>query len=189
MMVGGAKAAMRLIPTAGAGAPTTPNHDIGEVVLDSRGNLYLCVQGDASTAGEWAHVGYTPIDPVRIYDSRAGSPPDLPGEHTLAPGDEIDVPIVGSDAPVPSAATAIVINVTAVNPTAAGYLSVYPANLHFTSASPPSFSNVNFGPGVTTANQATIKIPPTGSAGAGTIRVFNLAGQTDVVIDAAGYFV
>ena len=91
---------------------------------------------------------------------------------------------------VPVGASAVTLNVTAVGPTAVGYLSLYPAHLKLSlpSATPP-FSNVNLttgGPPV--PNLATIKIAPPGEANAGKIKVFNFAGTTHVILDVAGFY-
>jgi hypothetical protein len=72
--------------------------------------------------------------------------------------------------------TAVVLNVTAVNPAGPGYLSVYPCGTTSTG------SNVNYGPGETTADLA---VTPVASNGTVCVRTFAAA---DVVVDAMGWF-
>jgi hypothetical protein len=75
-------------------------------------------------------VQYHPITPVRILDTRGGTP--LGGNATM------DV-AVGGTGGVPLTATAAVINVTATNTTAGSYLTIYPAG-----QAKPLASNLNW---------------------------------------------
>lgn len=72
--------------------------------------------------------------------------------------------------------TAVVLNVTVSNPTAASYLTVYP-----TGVPRPTASNVSFIPGDTVATLVEVAV---GSNG--TITIYNFAGSTDVVVDLEG---
>ena len=58
------------------------------------------------------------VRPERLYDSRSGAP--------LAPRE--DRHLCESLASVPDDATAVVLNLTVVSPTAYGYLAAWPAN-------------------------------------------------------------
>jgi hypothetical protein len=82
-------------------------------------------------------------------------------------------------ASVPSGATALVLNVTAVAPSAAGDVRVYPAG-----GSVPNASNLNFGPGQTVPNQVIVPIP------ADRVIDFALdsAGSADLLADFEGYY-
>ncbi|MBA3653045.1 MAG: hypothetical protein H0W70_02505 [Actinobacteria bacterium] len=126
---------------------------------------------------------------LRIVDTRPS--PDAPVSHgdlPLGAGEEFVVAIIGV-AGIPVGASAVVLNVTAVNPTEAGFLSLYPANLSFSSASPPTFSNLNtVVGGAPTPNLAIVKIAPPGSPNAGAVKVFNRRGTTDVILDVAGFY-
>jgi hypothetical protein len=89
---------------------------------------------------------------------------------------------------VPAAATAVVLNVTAVNPTAGGYVSLRPGD----ATGAPTVSTLNVTAGGTFPNGATITIPTTG-AHAGQIQVWYEAegttvGSTELLIDIAGYY-
>jgi hypothetical protein len=82
----------------------------------------------------------------------------------------------------------VVLNVTAVNPTAGGYVSLRPGD----ATGAPTVSTLNVTAGGTFPNGATITIPTTG-AHAGQIQVWYEAegttvGSTELLIDIAGYY-
>jgi hypothetical protein len=80
------------------------------------------------------------------------------------------------------------LNVTAVNPTAGGYVSLRPGD----ATGAPTVSTLNVTAGGTFPNGATITVPTTG-AHAGEIQVWYEAegttvGSTELLIDIAGYY-
>jgi len=79
---------------------------------------------------------------------------------------------------VPGGATAVAVNVTVTQPSASGYLNVFPGNL-----ASASTSSLNFVPGVSVPNLVIVQLSP-----AGTIKVFNSAGFTHVIVDVVGWF-
>ena len=87
---------------------------------------------------------------------------------------------------VPAGATAVLLNVTAVSPTGAGYLSIRPGN----ATGVPATAGLNFKPGDVVANTITVAVPTTG-ANAGKIGLYYGTPVTratmDVVIDIVGY--
>ncbi len=112
--------------------------------------------------------------PARILDTRGGtSQPSQP----LQPGESRVVEVAGLGG-VPDDATAVVMNVTAVTPTRAGYLSVYP-----TGQPRPTASSVNFPAGGNVPNLVTM---PLGTGG--NVSVFNFTGVTHVVVDVVGWY-
>jgi len=117
---------------------------------------------------------YTALAPTRIEDTRLGTG-GLSGP--LGPGATAQVQVAGRGG-VPEGATAVVMNVTVTQPSAPGFLTVYP------SGSPlPSTSNLNFTPGQTVPNLVVVKLGPGGG-----VALFNSAGSTHVILDVAGYF-
>ncbi|WP_461021841.1 hypothetical protein [Thalassiella azotivora] len=136
-------------------------------------HLLVDVQGYYAAADGALGGGYHPIEPTRSYDSRPWGEAWEPGGDWLAP---VEVP--GIDA---SRVTSVVVNVTAVNPTADGYLSLYGPT------GSGEVSNVNFRAGQTTPNVAVVEV---GVEVDGTlsIGVFNSNGITDVVIDVLGWY-
>ena len=109
--------------------------------------------------------------PVRVFDTRPGFTGPPPGKMPLGPGGTatINTSIDGTGGP-----PAVVANVTATDPTASGYLTLYPDT-----ASRPLASDLNFVPGQTIANLTVVGI---GGPGAG-FKVFNFQGNTEVVVD------
>ena len=130
---------------------------------------------DAGASGS-RFVGVTP---ARIVDTRNGT-----GGFTSAldQGQTIAVTAAGVGG-VPAmnatvAPTAVVLNVTATNTTAASYLTVWPD-----AASQPNASDLNWVPGLTVPNLVVVKVGPTGK-----IDLYNPAGSTDVIIDVVGWY-
>ncbi len=86
---------------------------------------------------------YVSVTPFRITDTRPSSGQPNAGE-TLGTNSTLNVQVtkVGT-APVPAGTAAVVLNVTAVDPTASGFLTVFPEGITM-----PVVSNLNFSPGV-----------------------------------------
>ncbi len=126
--------------------------------------------GDGSGGGA-SGARYQPLAPTRILDSRSG-----PGYTTpWGAGVTRDVTL----AAVPAGATAVVLNVTATNPTAAGFATVWSSS----APRPNPASNLNFVPGQTVPNLVTAPI-----GAAGKVKIYNSAGSTDFVADLVGYY-
>ena len=82
------------------------------------------------------------------------------------------------DSSVPSTGvSAVVMNVTVTNTTAASFLTIYPAGVQR-----PLASNLNWVAGQTVANLVEVAVGANGQVSA-----FNGAGSTDVIFDVAGY--
>ncbi|MGB6770719.1 MAG: hypothetical protein WBF51_01760 [Candidatus Dormiibacterota bacterium] len=112
---------------------------------------------------------YTALAASRLLDTRYN------GE-TLGPNSTLNLTVtVGS---VPADATAVALNVTATDTTAASYLTVYPAG-----GTRPLVSNVNWAAGQTVPNLVIVQV---GAGGA--ITFYNALGRTDVLADLEGYF-
>jgi hypothetical protein len=126
---------------------------------------------------------YHPVSPARICDTRPAAQSGITDActgNTLGAGtnpETITVQVAGNGG-VPVGATAVVANVTVTNPTAQGYLTVYPAG-----GTRPLASNLNFAAGETVPNLVTV---PLSSSGA--ISIYNAAGATDVIVDVTGYY-
>jgi hypothetical protein len=120
---------------------------------------------------------YVPLSPSRITDTRAGSGYPNAGK-TLGAGGSINVQVTGAGGVPTSGVTAVVVNVTAVGPTASSYVTVFPEG-----TTQPVVSNLDFTAGETLANLATV---PLGNQGG--ITVYNYVGTVDVVVDVEGYY-
>ncbi|MER5637602.1 PKD domain-containing protein [Kitasatospora sp. NPDC002227] len=121
----------------------------------------------------YGKLGFTPITPTRALDTRITG---IGGYPRLGPGAAVTVSL--PRLPGNLNGDAVVLNVTAVNPSQAGYLKVYP-----TDGDRPATSNVNFKAGQTVPNLVTV---PTGPGN--TVTIENFAGTTDVVVDVMGYY-
>jgi Tol biopolymer transport system component len=112
----------------------------------------------------------TATSPARILDTRTTHTP-------IGPNASVDVQAAGT-APVPPGALAVVVNLTATDPTAGSYLTAFPAG-----TAKPLASNLNFGPGQTVPNSVVVKLGTGGK-----FSVYNAAGSTDVIADVVGWY-
>lgn len=125
---------------------------------------------------ELTPVGYFhSLTPARILDTR-GTTGGLPGK--VQAGTAISVQATGVGGVPSSGVSAVVVNATATDATAASYLTVYPAG-----QSTPTASNLNFLAGQTVPNLVVAKVGK-----AGKVDVFNAAGATHVVLDVVGWY-
>jgi len=134
-----------------------------------------------ATSGSSLASSFVPVTPVRVVDTRS----DL-GLVSLVDGVEQSVTVVGSL--IPLGATAVSLTVTAVDASAAGFVSVRPGD----ATGVPATSNVNVERGGTIANSVIVKLPTVGDH-TGMIKVlFDAMGttnaSTDVLIDVLGYY-
>jgi hypothetical protein len=143
----------------GAGRISIRNHSDGPVhlVVDVTGRF---------TAG----AAFTPVTPVRAYDSRL--------TRALDPWERRTVTVTGlPGVPGDGRVKGVVVNVTVTAPTGAGFVSVVPGG------APPGTSLLNFTPGIDIANGVLLGVGP-----GGTIDVRNSLGATHVVVDVLGWF-
>ncbi|MCU1399341.1 MAG: hypothetical protein JWN62_2450 [Acidimicrobiales bacterium] len=113
---------------------------------------------------------FIPLTPTRLLDTRTGGTP-------LAAQKSTDL-VVTNVGGVPSAASAVVVNVTATDALDAGYVTVWPAGI-----ARPVVSNLNIShAGETIPN---LVIVPVGAGGA--ISLFSQSG-THLVVDITGYY-
>jgi hypothetical protein len=113
---------------------------------------------------------YTAITPTRLVDTRVSG-------GTLSAGG-IDTEQIAGMGGIAADATAGVLNVTAVNTTAASFFTVYPST-----GTQPTASDVNWTAGQIVPNLTVATLGTTGA-----VDVYNHAGSADLVIDAFGYF-
>jgi hypothetical protein len=133
---------------------------------------------------------YVPITPVRVLDTRS----DV-GVATIQDATPALLTVTGSIATttgqqnvVPVGASSVVINVTAINPTSDGFVSLRPGD----ATGAPAVSTLNVTVGGTFPNGATITLPTTGGS-SGQIQIWYEAyaatgGTTDLLIDVVGYY-
>ncbi len=116
---------------------------------------------------------FQPVTPSRLLDTRTTG--------TVGPEGSIDVQATGQGGiPAVSAVDAVVVNVTAVQPTSSGFATVYPQG-----TPEPTASNLNFRGAVSAvANLAVVEV---GATGALTI-ANNAPGRTHYLVDVVGYY-
>ncbi|HET9169014.1 MAG TPA: hypothetical protein VFN97_06235 [Actinospica sp.] len=117
----------------------------------------------------------TTVTPTAILDTRSGL--GAPKAKVGAEGTVV-LPVSGAGGVPADGATAVLVDVTAINPTASGNLEVYPDTL-----TAPGSSTLNFTPGTTISNEAVVRLID------GKIDVHNdTPGTTDVTVNVLGYF-
>lgn len=123
--------------------------------------------------------GYAAVTPARLLDTRAGQPTvdgAFSGGGALDAGSSLSVTVTGRGG-VPVGAGSVVLNVTAVDPTSSGYLTVHP-----TGSAVPIASNLNFVTGQVVPNAVTAAV-----GDGGQVDIYNSTGSTDVVVDVLGW--
>lgn len=135
--------------------------------------LIADLEGYYTAGTDATDSGYQPLSPTRIMDTRqaiggAGGRVAAWGHVRLA------VP-----ASVPSGATALVLNVTAVNPSSFGDVNVYPDG-----QSVPNASSLNFSAGLTVPNLVVVPIPADREIDFS----LNSSGSADLLADLEGYY-
>jgi len=132
-------------------------------------------------------AGYVPVVPFRILDTRARGCVQC-GPGALGPGVTRTVQMTGvsglpSDT-IPPTATAVVVNVTAVNDDSFSLLTAYP-----TGTGRPQASNINFAAHTATANLVTVTLGRSSPSDANReVNIYNALGTVDVAADVEGYF-
>jgi len=118
---------------------------------------------------------FGPLPPARILDTRTGTG-GISGP--LRPGATVEVTVTGRGGIPATGVSAVALNVTVTQPTATGYLTLFPAGEPL-----PLAANLNFTPGKTVPNLVVVKV----GAG-GKVSMFNSAGTTEVIYDVAGWY-
>ena len=151
-----------------------------ETIRPSRGSSSSCSSSSEASLSEAARraggggvPGFFTLTPCRLLDTRTqpGGP--------IAAGAVREVAVSGCS--VPSTATSVAINVTALGSTSSGDVAVYAVD-------PPTVANsiVSFGLGAVRANNAIAPISATG-----TLKIkpsLSSLATTHVVVDVVGYF-
>jgi uncharacterized protein (DUF1501 family) len=181
---------LRVTPS---GEPPTETSNVNFFARDTVPNLVICRLGTGGrialdAAGTGTHVlgdvfGYfaasgdrvQAMPPRRVLDTRIGVGADL---GRIGPSRSVTLALANRSG-IPSAATAVILNVTATNVERYSFVSVWPNG-----EDDPGTSNLNLAPGQTIANLVICRL---GDEGAVTIA--NPVGACDVIADALGYFV
>ena len=129
--------------------------------------------GTAAVAG-----AFTPLDPIRILDTRDGTGQN--GATVRVPAnDSITLVVAGAGGVPASDAGAVVFNLAVTGDPAGGYVTVHPANV-----STPTAANLNFVANETISNLVTVKLSADGR-----VKLFNGSTQPiDLIADIAGWY-
>jgi hypothetical protein len=117
---------------------------------------------------------FQPVQPTRLMDTRTGlgvAKAKVGADRTVT------LQVTGKGGVPATGVTAVVMNVTATNPTASTYISVYPNGTARTSA-----SNLNVVAGRTAPNLVVVPVVN------GKVSFYNRAGSVDLIADVSGYF-
>ncbi|HVF20363.1 MAG TPA: N-acetylmuramoyl-L-alanine amidase [Mycobacteriales bacterium] len=112
-----------------------------------------------------------PVEPARVLDTRTDGGP-------IAGGTARALTVTGRGGVPTSGVVAVVLNVTAIEPTAAGFLTVYPGG-----TARPTASNLNF-----VAKQVVPNLVTVGVGSDGTVSIYVSAGLMHVAADVVGWY-
>jgi len=128
-----------------------------------------------------ATPGFNPLVPARLLDTRVGAATtdgQFAGTGAFGPKGSLNLTVLGRGGVPASGVTTVILNVTVTGPTAAGFVTAWPAGF-----ARPTASNLNFTPTQTVANLVTAEV----GAG-GQVTLYNSAGYTQIIADVVGYF-
>lgn len=160
---------------------TVPNLVISRLSAAGEICVYTWASADVivDVSGMLPASTFVPLDaPRRVLDTRPGertADRAFEGEGAQPAGSTLQLDVAGRVG-VPAEASAVVLNVTAVAPEAAGFVTVHPRG-----TDRPNASNVNYAPGDVIANSVVARVGRDGQ-----VCFFALAGQ-HLVVDVAGW--
>ena len=159
-----------VVPVGAGGAISLYNGSAGAVELI--GDIEGYYLGGAPTVPG----AFDALTPARLLDTRigTGAPP-----HAIASSGEVTFMVSGQGGVPPSGVSAVVLGLTAVTPTAHGYLTAWADG-----TTRPTVSNLNFTAQQTIANVATVRLGADGR-----VRLHNgSSGSTQLLADVFGYY-
>ncbi len=120
-------------------------------------------------------AGYVPVLPGRILDTRIGLGAPVAA---VGPASTLSLQVTGRGGVPSTGVAAVLLNVTAVDPTADSWLTAWPKG-----AERPVASNLNYVPGLTVPNLVVV-----GVGADGKVDLYNSAGSTHLLVDVAGWY-
>ncbi|MFD9370107.1 peptidoglycan recognition protein [Streptomyces sp. NPDC060020] len=159
---------------------TIPNLVVVPVVngsvsfYNNQGNVDLIADITGYFTSEGEGATQTNFGPKRLMDTRTGL--GVPAGPVGTAG-VVTLPVAGVDGIPATGVKAVVLNVTATNPTQPSFVSVYPSGTTRSSA-----SNLNFTPGQTIPNLVVVPVVD------GKVSFYNNQGNVDLIADITGYF-
>ncbi|CAM5522991.1 hypothetical protein SAVIM338S_03976 [Streptomyces avidinii] len=142
-----------------------------ELTVNGARNRYTYT---VTPAAGTAKSRYVPLSPSRFLDTRDGTGAN---RQRVGPGGVVTLQVAGVKGVPASGVTAVVMNVTAVEPTTPGHVTVYPNGRPL-----PGVSNINFAAGQIVPNLVTVPVVN------GKVDLRNNDGSVDLVADVTGYY-
>ncbi|MFM7616051.1 MAG: hypothetical protein ACKO72_01115 [Actinomycetes bacterium] len=121
--------------------------------------------------------GFTGVTPVRLLDTR-NNPAGPTGAASGCVAGTRGLRVVGTGSPAPVDAAVVALNVTVVNPSLPGFVTVFPGG-----TSLPPASSLNYVAGQVVPNNVIVKV-----GGFGIVNLFASGGCPHLVVDVVGYF-
>ena len=163
-------------PTWGVAAIEALLRGTGAPIQDTRPGTLSEATPLLNLAGAVNPPTFHAVPPARLLDTRNSA--GLPNAGTrLGAGTVLNIAVTNFDG-VPAGASAVVLNVTAVNPVGNGFVTAWPMGLPL-----PATSNLNLTPGVVKPNLVTVKVGASGQ-----VSLYNQSGSTDLVVDIDGWY-
>jgi hypothetical protein len=157
------------VPVSSDGTVSLYNGSAGTV------QLITDVFGYYLAGGPLLDGGLGPVPPHRVLDTRDGT--GVPAAGTVAAGATVVLKVGGRGWVLPSAVSAVVLNVAVTQPSSFGWIAVWGAGTR------PETSSVNFDAGKTVANLVMTPV-----ASDGTVSFYNgSAGTVQLIADVSGY--
>jgi DNA-binding beta-propeller fold protein YncE len=184
-LVAGAVVPNRVIVPVPAGC-TAPNCTV--TIWNGAGSVNVAVDIDGwytdNSGIQTTGSLFSGVEPNRVCDTRYGNADDFGCRKAeIGAGGTLEIRIAGvGGVPVMGGAAqplAVVINVTAVVPSAPTYVTVFSSDL----AGPPSASDLNVPQGHTVTNLVVVAVGADGD-----IDLFNAAGNVNLIVDVLGYY-
>ncbi len=170
--------------------PSTPGgHNTSLCVFNAAGSINVVIDANGWFGSSTAVAGaqYQAIQPTRICDTRppggtgcAGHPLSPPTPSLITVAGQGGIPRVTSGTTV----VAVIANLTAIAPTTATYLVMYPANL----TKPPNASDINLSTGEVLPNLTVVQLDPAVGADQGDVDLYTPAGSVNAIVDIEGWF-
>jgi nitrite reductase/ring-hydroxylating ferredoxin subunit len=168
---------------------TLPNRVIVQVsptgtvsLWNSVGSVNVAVDVDGWFSASVATAQFTGLTPARLCDTRFGNGSDQGcAKAVIGPGHVLTINVAGIDGVPPTGAgqpVAVVVNVTAVLPTSATFITVYPGG-----SGRPNASDLNVPAGKVATNLVVADV-----SSLGTINLFNDLGNVNLIVDVLGYY-
>jgi uncharacterized delta-60 repeat protein len=143
-------------------------------IYNHHGSAHLIadVAGWYGDGTEAAGARYHAVTPSRLLDTRSGA------GVAVGPNGQLDLQVTGRAGVPASGVSAVVMNLTAISPTAGTFVTAWPAG-----QARPLASNLNVVAGQTAPNLVVVAV----GAG-GKVSLYNFAGAVHLVADVAGWY-